>query len=141
MPGQRGTETRQMTWTITVRMPDELYQSAEEVAGSMNLAVATWLRELVANAVTRVELAGPRSKPRAHVKKMPDNRVRELIIVCNKLADLHTVLLELLETRAFLNGQALLGDHDYRQKLRWMIAVVREVSAAVVAATEQLRPS
>ena len=139
MPGQRGTETRQMARSITVRMSEELCRRAEEVADGLHVTVAAWLRELVANAAGRVELVGPRSAPRARARKKPDRCVRELVGAADRLSDLHTVLVEFLETPTSLGAKARPGDHDHREKIRWAIAVVREVSDVVVSATLELR--
>lgn len=141
MPGQRGTENRQMEKVVTFRVSAELYGRMNAAAANTNLSLNAWLREVVANTVARVDLAGPRSAPRPRVTKMPDNVIRQLAATGDLLADLEGGLRELLNAPPGFNGQALPGDHDHHEKLRWAIAVVRNLSEAVVSATLELKSS
>lgn len=141
MPGQRGSESRQMEKVVTFRMSAELYVRMSAAAASMNLSLNAWLRDLVANAVSQGELSGPRSAPRIRVTKTPDNMILQLVNVGDWLADLDGGLRELLNAPPSLNPQARPNDHDHREKIRWAIAVVREVSDVVVSATLKLRLS
>jgi hypothetical protein len=130
MPGQRGSETRQLTKAVTVRIDNELAVRCADAASVVNLSVAGWLRRLAARSVRLEDEEARRSKPRAPVKPRPDELIHVLVALADRLAELAVILAKI---------SAVQIDDDLsvtRSNLQSLLAETRSVSADVIAAIE-----
>jgi hypothetical protein len=65
MPGQRGSENRQLSQVVTLRMTADLSQRCAAIATERGLSLAGWLRRIIADAAAAAQTPGTMKDPSA----------------------------------------------------------------------------
>ena len=65
MPGQRGSENRQLSQVVTLRMTADLSQRCAAIATERGLSLAGWLRRIIADAAPAAQTPGTMKDPSA----------------------------------------------------------------------------
>jgi hypothetical protein len=65
MPGQRGSENRQLSQVVTLRMTADLSQRCAAIATEQGLSLAGWLRRIIADAAAAAQTPGTMKDPSA----------------------------------------------------------------------------
>ena len=65
MPGQRGSENRQLSQVVTLRMTADLSQRCAAIATEQGLSLADWLRRIIADAAPAAQTPGTMKDPSA----------------------------------------------------------------------------
>ncbi|GAA5265477.1 hypothetical protein ACOSOMT5_P1902 [Acidiphilium sp. MT5] len=65
MPGQRGSENRQLSQVVTLRMTADLSQRCAAIATEQGLSLAGWLRRIIADAAPAAQTPGTMKDPSA----------------------------------------------------------------------------
>ena len=65
MPGQRGSENRQLSQVVTLRMTADLSQRCAAIATERGLSLAGWLRCIIADAAPAAQTPGTMKDPSA----------------------------------------------------------------------------
>ena len=130
MPGQRGSEMRRLTNAVTIRMDNELAVRCANTASLVNSSVAEWMRCLAADAVRLEGEVARRSKPRAPVKSRPDELIRVLVALADRLAELAITLAEISSAQANEDMSVRLCN------LQSLLKLTRSISTDVIVAIE-----
>ena len=63
MPGQRGSENRQLSQVVTLRISADLSQRCAAIATEQGLSLAGWLRRIIADAAPAAQTPGTMKDP------------------------------------------------------------------------------